>query len=86
MEWISILAVGPIAFWFLAAVSALELALKHPGEDYSTFDYAFKGHLFFDESNFAHTGSAAYRRMTVGMLGFILSAGLLVAGAALFLT
>jgi len=84
MDWIPLFGVIPVACWLLAAISALELALKHPLDGLRTIDYAFKGHLFFNEENFAHTGAAAYRRMGIGALGFVLSTGLLVTAAAVF--
>ena len=67
--------------WLVSAVSAVELAKKHPTEGRSFATYAAQGHLFFSSENFAPSGAAAHRRFMMGLVGFIISgvmAGLLM--------
>lgn len=59
--------------WGLAALSALELAVRHPGEDRSAFWYATHGVAFFDRSSFAPTGAAAHTRFLAGVVVFFLA-------------
>ena len=59
--------------WLLCAVSAVELAKKHPTDGRSFATYTVQGHLFFSSENFAPSGAAAHRRFTMGLVGFIIS-------------
>lgn len=60
--------------WGLAALSALELAVRHPAEDRSAMWYATHGAAFFSAASFAPSGGAAHRRFLTGIAVFALGA------------
>ncbi|TNE84017.1 MAG: hypothetical protein EP330_31120 [Deltaproteobacteria bacterium] len=69
-----------IGGWLLAAVSAAELAMRHPAEDRSAWWYATHGAAFFDPEAFAASGAPVHSRMLAGMGTFVtgIGAGMLV--------
>ena len=62
-----------VAFWLLAAGSAIELVVQHRRRDRSALWYVVRGYAFWYRESFGRRADGAHARFRIGFIGFFLS-------------